>query len=143
MRTLRVLVILVLLAFTMFPEIATAQEQKSSACPVAENESYGYSEDDPIRVGGGWRDGPTRAKVYLKSIRAPDGKSLDYQRIGSFAHGERLLDGYKVSFSGDTVTIYLDAYSYEELKAPQGFFCPEAIPLSSPYSFSPLPTRCT
>lgn len=104
----------------------------SSACPVANDDTYGYSKDNPIKVGGGWLDGPPRERAFLDSLRGPNGEVVSYERKRSVSHGDTILDEYEVSYSGKNVILYLDEYSYEEPKAPVGFICKEPIPFSSP-----------
>ena len=103
-----------------------------TVCPMAEDESYGYSPDNPIRVGGDAFDGPARARAYLENLQDSNRKWLAYEREGSMEHGGTILDAYKVLLGEEVVTIYVDQYSYEELLTPIGFNCAGAYPLIAP-----------
>jgi hypothetical protein len=107
-------------------------EISGSACPVSADDSYGYSEDNPIKVGGDWLDGPSRERAYLNSLSGPNGEIISYEREGSLPHGETILDLYTVTYADTSVTLYIDMYVYEDLMAPLGFICWTPIPLSEP-----------
>jgi hypothetical protein len=99
-----------------------------------EDESYGYSKDNPIKVGGG-TDGPKNERNYLNSLTGPNGEAVSYIRKGSCCHfktknssfGGGALDIYKVTYSGknDTITLYLNMYDKDKIKAPKGFLIRE------------------
>lgn len=101
-------------------------------CPVATDLTYGYTEGNPIRVGGGSFDGPPRERAYLDNLRGPNGETVTYERVGSLPYGDTILDVYQVTYTGASVTLYLDEYSWRELQAPNGFTCAAAFPLSAP-----------
>ncbi len=104
-----------------------------SACPMSTDSTYGYTKDNPIKVGGDWFEGPAREDAYLDALSGPNGESISYERLGSIDYGDTILDEYQVSYSGSQpVLLYLDEYSYEELMAPVGFICWTPIPLDAP-----------
>lgn len=107
-------------------------EMGSDACPIATDSTYGYSKDNPIKVGGDWFNGPQRERAYLDSLSGPNGEEVSYNRTGSISHGDTILDIYSVTYPGKTVSLYLDMYTYEELMAPVGFTCSVPIPLTAP-----------
>jgi hypothetical protein len=115
-------------------EFIETPELSGSACPVSSDKTYGYSKDNPIKVGGDWLDGPARERAYLDSLSGPNGESIRYERTGSFNHGNTILDEYLVSYQGapGPATIYLDEYGYAELMAPVGFRCWTPIPSTAP-----------
>jgi hypothetical protein len=81
---------------------------------------YGYTPEDPIKVGGGVGG----EHEYLKRLRGPKGQPLRYVRRGSRGvPGSGLLDLYEVTFEGleKPVTLYLDMYHHEDPRAPAGF----------------------
>ena len=109
------------------------EEQQSTACEIADDDSYGYSEDNPIRVGGDAFDGPPRARAFLDNLLGSNGEAVSYERTGSVPTVDTVLDGYAVSIDGgETATLYVDQYSYSEPLAPVGFTCAGAFPLSAP-----------
>ena len=106
---------------------------EGSACKVSTDKTYGYTEDNPIRVGGDAWDGPPRERAYLNSLSGPDGEPVSYVRLRSLPYDDTILDEYEVKYAGASpVILYIDEYSYEELMAPVGFLCWTAFPLSKP-----------
>ncbi len=92
--------------------------------------SYGYTKENPIKVGG-FDSGPANERAYLNSLTGPNGEELSFNRRGSCCHfdtknsplGMGALDIYKVTFKGknDTVTLYINMYDKAKLYAPIGF----------------------
>jgi len=123
----------------------------STSSPSDVKAGYGYSEMNPIRVGGGPDHGPLREEWFLLSLHGPQGQDIQYQRIGSitpFKSSEtplppgflRSLDIYDVSYVGlqEPLTLYIDMYQCEAPHAPQGFsFTPDpALPSGKLIFFS-------
>lgn len=103
-----------------------------AVCPMSADESYGYSMDNPIRVGGEAINGPARARAYLDNLQDSKGNWLAYERKGSLEYGGTILDAYNLILDGKEIQLYLDQYSYEELLTPAGFNCSGAFPLTTP-----------
>jgi hypothetical protein len=83
---------------------------------------YGYTPEDPIKVGGGIKG----EHEYLRGLRGPQGQELRYVRRGSCSApppGGGLLDMYEVTYDGleQPVMLYLDMYRRAEPRAPAGF----------------------
>jgi len=104
----------------------------SSACAVSTDDTYGYTPENPVKVGGGAFDGPGRERAYLDNLLGPNGEALSYERRGSIPHGDTILDIYVVSGLGQAVELHLDEYSYAPLLAPVGFTCKGEFPLGAP-----------
>lgn len=95
-----------------------------------EDATYGYTEKNPIKVGG-FDEGPKNERDYLNSLTGPNGEPISFKRQGSCCDfktsnspfGMGLLDIYRVTYSGknDTITLYLNMYDKGKLKAPKGF----------------------
>ncbi len=102
------------------------------ACTIATDETYGYTEANPIRVGGDAFDGPSRERAYLDNLLGPNGEEITYERGGSFSFGDTILDTFTITGFGKTVTLYIDEYSYAAPMAPVGFTCIYDFPLSEP-----------
>lgn len=102
----------------------------SSGKVQGSGEDYGYSQKNPIRVGG-VDNGPSNERAYLDRLTGPNGEFVVYARRGSCCpfksskspFGEGLLDIYEVEIEGDTIkkVLYLDMYEKEALHAPKGF----------------------
>lgn len=101
-------------------------------CEISTDQSYGYSQDNPIRVGGDAFNGPSRARAFLDNLLGPGGEPVSYQRISSLPHGDTILDMYSVAGSGINATLYVDQYSFSEPQAPVGFICKEKFSLKAP-----------
>lgn len=107
--------------------------QAGDACEVSTDATYGYTKENPIKVGGGAFDGPARERAFLDTLRGPNGEGVEYYRLGSEDGVDTILDAYQVSFLGqDSVVLYMDEYSYEDLKAPVGFTCASNFPITAP-----------
>lgn len=110
---------------------------EEGACPISTDDTYGYSKDNPIRIGGGSSDGPARVQAYLESLHYPesglDGIAIYSTNTWSLEHGDSIVDAYEVIYGGEEPFIlYFDEYTYEELLAPSGFICWTTIPLVEP-----------
>jgi len=93
---------------------------------VSEDASYGYTQQNPVKVGGG----PSNERKYLNALQGPNGEAIEYSRRGSCCMFETpngmggfgLLDAYEVKYKGleKPIVIYVDMYDYGYLKAPKG-----------------------
>ena len=110
--------------------VVSCSTNKSGDSKVSSDASYGYTEKNPIKVGG-FSDGPANERRYLNSLSGPNGETINYMRTGSCCHfetknspyGGGMLDAYAVTYEGkkDTVVLYLNMYDKASLKAPVGF----------------------
>ncbi|NLN32798.1 MAG: 2-dehydro-3-deoxyphosphooctonate aldolase [Flavobacteriaceae bacterium] len=93
---------------------------------------YGYSEKNPIKVGGAMQgEGPAREREYLNSLTGMNGESVSFFRLGSCCPfetensgmGMGMLDRYSVTYEGkeDTVVLYINMYDEDVQYAPEGF----------------------
>jgi hypothetical protein len=87
----------------------------------ADDDTYGYTTDNPIRVGGG----PGNQRRFLSMLAGPAGEELSCSRFGSFkCEGKRkLMDGYQISWgpAGGKALLFFDMYTCDDPKAPVGF----------------------
>lgn len=102
---------------------------------IASDEQYGRSPANPVKVGGlvksGVTSGSAKEKVFLNSLRGPEGQIIEYERLGSCCPfetpnspwGTGLLDVFAVTWQGleEPVMLYLNMYDAGELMVPQGF----------------------
>jgi hypothetical protein len=104
------------------------------SCPTSSDATYGYTQDNPIKVGGDIFGGPARERAYLDHLRGPEGQAITYQRLGSTGYGDTILDIYEVSYDGlaEPILLYTDMYVFEDLFSPVGFTCAGPFPLQSP-----------
>ena len=98
---------------------------------TSNDESYGFTENNPVRVGGGREAGVRNQQRYLNALLGPRGEVLRFEREGScctFKIGdgsvdnEGQLDIYTVSWKGrkEPLRLYLNMYEEADLKAPSG-----------------------
>jgi hypothetical protein len=106
----------------------------TSACPVSSDPTYGYSKDNPIQVGGDFLEGPRRERAYLDTLRGPNGEALSYERLGSTAGKDGIVDIYTVTYANNAALfrLHIDMYRFAPLQAPRGFICAEPFALSAP-----------
>jgi hypothetical protein len=104
-------------------------------CPIAEDEKYAFTPEQPVQVGGSPMYGAARQRRYLDALRGPGGERVQYKRRGAHEGPDgTILDAYEVSYEGrdKPVTLYLDWYHYDVQKAPRGFTCGQPIGLGLP-----------
>src|SRR5690606_21201183 len=51
----------------------------TGVCIISTDDTYGYTEENPIKVGGSSFDGPSRERAYLDNLLGPNGESLSYE----------------------------------------------------------------
>ncbi len=122
-------------------------EPLSGTCVISQDSTYGYTKENPIRVGESQltnppqgalfmdaRRGPSRERAYLDALRGPNGEEIAYDRSGSTGGSGVILDAYEITCSGldEPITLYIDMYHYVEPQAPVGFICAYPFPLSEP-----------
>lgn len=84
--------------------------------------TYGYTQANPIRVGGvsGYHE-----ERYLRGLWGPQGQPIRFERLGSCCPMPEggLLDALLVHYEGlgDPVVLFLDAYHPGPLYVPVGF----------------------
>lgn len=99
---------------------------------VSDDKTYGYTQKNPIKVGGVVEQtGPLNERRFLNALAGPNGEEISYNRRGSCCPiktengimGEGRLDIYEVQWAGQTepVVLYINMYDAAELKAPVGF----------------------
>jgi hypothetical protein len=76
---------------------------------VTDDATYGYSEKNPIKIGGGFSSGARNEKRYFASLAGPNGESVRFVRLGSCCGyksenatlgGIALLDKYELTYDG-------------------------------------------
>ncbi len=112
----------------------TISEQTNSigACIISTDDTYGYTQENPIKVGGDAFDGPPRERAFLDNLLGPNGETISYERTGSLAFGNTILDAFEITGLNKEVILYIDEYAFTEPHAPVGFTCLSAFPLTAP-----------
>ncbi|HEX8328376.1 MAG TPA: hypothetical protein VF629_12600 [Hymenobacter sp.] len=99
---------------------------------VSDDETYGYTPQNPVRVGGGRSAGMRNQLRYLNALKGPQVQAVTYERQASccpfktrrgVVDNTALIDVYAVSWTGKAtpVTLYINMYRGGKLLAPQGF----------------------
>lgn len=99
---------------------------------ISTDPSYGFTEKNPIKVGGAdVKQGPINERRFLNALAGPNGEPISYRRTGSCCPfktpnglmGGGLLDHYRVTWEGakDTLSIFINMYDHGNLQAPKGF----------------------
>lgn len=104
-------------------------------CEVAADPTYGLTQENPIKVGGGATTVVAREQRYLKALRGPAGQVVAFKRSGSLqGPAGTMLDLYVLTWDGQEkpLSIYIDAYRWETPRAPQGLVCGTEIGLTRP-----------
>ena len=96
----------------------------------ATDATYGYSEANPVKIGGGFEDGSDRTYRYLNSLRGPGGEAVRYDRVGTCCpfkaptspFGEGLLEIFTISYPGldRPKRLYFNWYEEGEALVPAG-----------------------
>jgi hypothetical protein len=93
--------------------------------------TYGFTETNPVRVGGGLEAGARNQQRYLNALRGPKGQPIEYQREASCCAfkieaggvlNEGQLDIYSITWKGrkEPLKLYLNMYEEGTLAAPVG-----------------------
>lgn len=98
---------------------------------ISSDPTYGYTQENPIMVGGGLFGGAQNERRFLNALMGPDGEAITYSRQGSCCEfktkngldGGGLLDMYIIAHRGleKEVVLYLNMYDSDTLKIPVGF----------------------
>ncbi len=99
---------------------------------ISNDETYGYIETNPIKVGGVSKfEGPKNERSFLSALSGPNKEPISYKRLGSCCkfetkngiNGYGLLDKYEIKWRGQAnpVILYFNMYDNGELKVPVGF----------------------
>ena len=126
------LIFIILLFIVVVINNQTVAQNSIDTLRVTSDSTYGYTEENPIKVGGvNEKRGPDNEKAFLNALLGPDGQELTYKREGSccpfetpngFA-GYGLLDIYEIKYEGleEAIILYINMYDSEELFVPVGF----------------------
>jgi hypothetical protein len=116
---------------TSYDNVGSGEAVTEIISPLVTDPTYGFTEENPIMVGGGLDFGPLREEWFFDHLVGPDGQPVIYERTGSCCSFESeawpemggALDMFEVSYQGiDTpVLVYVNMYQCENPQAPQGF----------------------
>jgi hypothetical protein len=125
-----------------WPNGSSGSEPGISIPATSTDPSYGYTPQNPIRVGG-FRDangsinqsaqGSINQRRYLASLWGPNGETIEYERLGGCCdypsnlgiNGFARIDAYAITWAGrppgvPPVYLYLDFYEVAPLQVPMG-----------------------
>ncbi len=136
---MKILSLLVIASLFMLGSCASVKnaDDKVGSGPInltktATDKTYGYSEKNPICVGGVVdEEGPGMQRKFLNQLAGPNGEEISYTRASSCCHfetprgylGGGLLDIYEITYDGldAPIELYINMYDYEEPMIPVGF----------------------
>jgi Tol biopolymer transport system component len=102
------------------------------ACVFSEDESYGYTADNPVPVGNGTAFGGPFDGVYAYTfLRLRPGEGQSWARLHTFPSNSQgdVLDTFSITTdSGESVTLYLNINDYDIPAIPVGLFCDLQLP---------------
>lgn len=101
---------------------------------TSQDKTYGFSGDNPIKVGTGLKGGPANQRAFLNLLRDSKGNTIMFERKGSCCDyksengffGIAKSDIYEITYLNKkgkkkTTLLYLSFYDYEEPMIPTGF----------------------
>ncbi|WP_460608114.1 hypothetical protein [Hymenobacter terrigena] len=95
------------------------------------DDTYGFTANNPVRVGGGREAGVRNQQRYLNALLGPKGEPLKYEHegsccafkiVGAGIDNEGQLDVYSITWKGQKqpLKLYLNMYEEGPLAAPAG-----------------------
>ena len=117
---------------TRTKEVEFLDENSFKLVEVATDKTYGFTQTNPIKVGGASeKSGPLNERTFLNGLAGPNGETIQYYRKGSCCAFKTpngfdnigMLDRYNVYWKGckDTAVLYINMYDKGDLKVPVGF----------------------
>ena len=133
----RLVFLVVVVLFTGCGLMGIYVQPTISLSEIAPDSSYGFTPENPIKVGGWGAVGPKNEYIYLSLLTGPNGQPITYRRLGhccpfktyNNSYGNwsgqflGLLDIFEITYSGmaEPLKLYINGYDYEAPKAPSGF----------------------
>lgn len=100
---------------------------------VAKDATYGYSQENPIKVGGAFNNQDVvNQHRYLNALTGKNGEKVYYTQTGTCCYYDLpegsteklgMLERYELSIkeTGFKTIIYINSYERDKLLAPRGF----------------------
>jgi tetratricopeptide (TPR) repeat protein len=98
------------------------------------NEKYGFTQENPVKVGTGPEGGPANQRAYLNLLRDGQGKPIKAKRLSSCCPyqsdnslmGMAMLDQYEIIYLNEKgkkkkASVFISFYDYEEPQILFGF----------------------
>jgi WD40 repeat protein len=100
-----------------------------AVCTNSTDPTYGFSLDNPIRIGYDPRDQGSSGAGCMPWLLGPKGQELEIKKIDEIPVGDVSYCKVAVTYEGldGTVTLYFDTHSFEQPKAPVGFSCGSSV----------------
>ena len=100
---------------------------------ASKNSYYGYTEENPIKLGTGsfsFGEGTANERKYLNTLTGPTGEKISYRRLESCCffktsngyNNGALLEKYEITYAGlkKPIILYLNMFDPGQNKAPHG-----------------------
>jgi hypothetical protein len=81
---------------------SSANQAGSSACPISDDATYGFTPENPVHIGRGAMYVKARETRYLDVLRGPEGQPVRYWRVAATpqsANSLVILDQYEVRYA--------------------------------------------
>ncbi len=92
---------------------------------VSDDETYGRSLSNPIRVNEGVDNGGSkREQEYFQTLVDDKGRPIAFERLGAIyppVKSPQLLDVYEITTASGKDTLFIDMYTLEAPQAPTGY----------------------
>ena len=101
---------------------------------ASESRRYGFSQDNPVKIGTGYDGGPANERAYFDLLRDAQGKPIQYTRVSSCCAyaskngplGLAMLDKYEITYLDEKgeekkSMVYISFYDYEGPEILLGF----------------------
>jgi TolB protein len=96
-----------------------------SVCLNATDSTYGYTRENPVRIGYDPREEGSVETGCVPWLLGPQGQVLTIELLEEIEVGEQNLCKVSISYEGQTApdVLYFDTNTYEQPKAPVGYSC--------------------
>lgn len=126
-------ILLLTVAAALSSNVAFGAEDKGKPADIAQKDTYGISESNPIKLGS--PTGRSPAKVlyaYMDRLQGPKGEKVTYRRVGTCCEfktprglfeGVGILEVWEVTYDGllSPTKLFINVYDHGDVYPPTGF----------------------
>lgn len=130
---MRKIYILFVFIISITPQLF-CQNTISKLTTTAPDNKYGFTPEQPVKVGKSNKGGPANQRAYLDLLRDAKGNAISYERVGSCCPyesangflGLAMVDHYEITYQNEKgkkkkSDVYISFYDYEEPMILFGF----------------------
>lgn len=99
--------------------------QAQYVCQQSTDSSYGYTTENPVKLGYDPRELGTDEDQCLTWLSGPQGQALQAEVLAELRIGDSKICQVQVTYEGqpEAAILYFDLFNYELFRAPVGFKC--------------------